>query len=201
MANTAVRWSGLLLILGAALMAIGCAILPFERTGPLFDLILLLSSMLLLLSLPAMYAKQARTAGWLGLVGHALLQTGMLVFVVALSPSLRYSSYNPPGSGENALDFLLALAFSLGLLLTAVATIRAYVFPRWSGVLLLTGASGFIYGFFIAELLPAVAGVLGITLLGIPFGFAWIGVAMLQEVVHSSEGAAQPEAANASVGR
>lgn len=78
------------------------------------------------------------------------------------------------------MDGLLALAFSLGLLLTAIATIRAGVFPRWSGILLLIGTGGFIFGFFIAELLPNVAGVLGITLLGIPFGFAWIGVAMLR---------------------
>ncbi len=80
------------------------------------------------------------------------------------------------------MDFLLALAFSLGLLLTAIATIRAAVFPRWSGILLLIGAGGFIFGFFVAELLPAVAGVLGVTLLAIPFGLAWIGFTMLREM-------------------
>jgi hypothetical protein len=191
MIRTVVRWSGLLLTIGAALLAIAFVMLPFAPSGalpPLISVPILLSSILLLLSLPGMYAKQSSAAGWTGLVGHALLQTGMLLFVVALSPGLRYPSYNPPG-GENAMDFILAVALALGLLLTAVATIRAGVFPRWAGILLLIGAGGFIFGFFIAELLPSIAGVLGITLMGIPLGFAWAGVAMLQ--VRSLPSAAQ----------
>ncbi len=180
MKQTAVRLSGAALIAGAALMALGFAMLPLGGKGPLFDLTLLVSSIFLLLSLPAMYAVQSSASGWIGLIGHALLETGLLLFVVALSPGLRYPAYNPPGAGENAVDGLLALALAAGLLLTAVATIRAGVLPRLAGTLLLVGCGGFIFGFFIAELLPAAAGVFGITLLGIPLGLATIGMAMLR---------------------
>ena len=201
MINTAFRWSGLGLITGAALMAFGFALLPFTPSGgwgPLGTAPLLLSSILLLLSLPAMYARQAAAAGWLGFTGHALLQIGMLLFVVALSPDLRNPSYKPPASEGNAIDFFLAIALSLGLLLTAIATIRAGILPRWAGILLLVGTAGFFFAFFIAELLPASAGVVGVTLLGIPTGFAWIGVALvrgvsLRSAAHSAHAGVQTE--------
>ena len=104
-----------------------------------------------------MYARQADAAGWLGLIGHALLQTGILVLVVLTSPPLLYSSFDLPFE-ESLTGFLLAIALSLGLLLTAIATLRAGVFPRWAGILLLAGTGGFFFGFFIAELLPRLAG-------------------------------------------
>jgi hypothetical protein len=135
-----------------------------------------------------MLNKRARPAG---LAGHALLETGMLLFVVALSPQLRFPSYNPPG-GDNAMDFFLAVALAMGLLLTAIATIRAGVFPRWASILLLVGTGGFFFGFFIGELLPGMAGAVDITLLGIPIAFGWVGIAMLQDgFEHSTVVAAQ----------
>ncbi len=185
MIGKAVRWSGLLLIVGSALfggaiVAVGLNLGGNPSKSPFFDLSLMLSSILLVLSLPGMYFKQARQAGWSGLAGYALLQVGILLPLVAASPGLRYPSYNPPG-GDNAVDFLLAVAFSLGLLLTGLATLRAGVYPRRTGILLLATTAGFCFDFFVAENLPSIVGQAGIALLGIllVLAFAWIGADMV----------------------
>ncbi len=187
MANAAVRWSGLLLIVGAVLLGAGIAVASIAPAGPqpsFVSVLLFLSAVLLLVSLPAMYAKQAERAGWLGLVGHALLQFGTLLPIVAASPSLRNPSYNPPPAEESAVDGLLAVAFVLGLLLTAVATIRAGVLPGGAGILLLIGMAGFFFAFFVAEYLPSIATQVSGVVLGIflALGFAWIGAAIVRGV-------------------
>jgi len=100
MTNIAIRWSGLLLIVGAALL--GTAIVMASLAPDMTQIprpanaLLFLAAILLLLSLPAMYARQADAAGWLGLTGHVLLQTGVLLFPVVSAPALLYSSFATP---------------------------------------------------------------------------------------------------------
>lgn len=184
MDDLAIRWSGLILILGAALFATAIVMISFKPVvsqpfSPTIGLLLLLSSICLLLALPAMYAKQADAAGWLGLAGHALLQTGILLLVVITAPPLLYPSLNLT-PGENIVVFLLGIAFTLGLLLTGIATLLAGVFPRWASILLLAGTAGFFFVFFIAEFLPAGAGQVGSAFFGVVFALAlaWIGLVM-----------------------
>ncbi len=184
MADTAVRWSGLLLIagatlLGAAIVLVSTNPMVNQPLSPLNSLLPLLSSIFLLLSLPAMYAKQAGAAGWLGLTGHALLQTGILLLVALASTPLLYPSLKM-APGENPVAFFLGIALSLGLLLTGIATIRASVYPRWAGIILLAATAGFFFVFFIAEFLPPQAGQIGSALFGIllALAFAWIGLSI-----------------------
>ena len=126
-----------------------------------------------------MYTKQAGASGWLGLAGHGLLQTGILLLVVVTAPPLLYPSLNA-APGENLVLLILGSAFTLGLLLTALATWMAGVFPRPASILLLAGTVGFFFVFFIAEFLPAGAGQVGSALLGVllALALAWIGLAM-----------------------
>lgn len=68
MADIAYRWSGILLIVGAAFLGIAIVLLSLKPVinqplSPGASLLLLLSSIFLLLSLPAMYARQADAAG------------------------------------------------------------------------------------------------------------------------------------------
>ncbi len=195
MTDTALRWSGLLLAIGAIAQGVGSAAIILSSSAgnqsqpQLFYILLVTSSMLLLLSFPGMYAIQAKAAGWLGLAGYMLLQIGILLPIVAVSPHLRFPSYNPPG-GENAIDGLLAIAFMLGLLLTGLAILRASVFPRWAGILVLISAFGFFFAFFIAETLPNAIGQVGDAFFSIlqAIGFAWIGANMLKRrLVWSTE--------------
>lgn len=182
MAEIAFRWSGIFLILGATLLGAAIVVLSFTPmvNRPLsshISLLLLLSAALLLLSLPAVYAKQAQVGGWVGLAGHALLQTGILLLVVLATTPLLYPSLNL-APGENLAVFLLGIALTLGLLLTGIATIQADVFPRWAGVMLLAATAGFFFVFFVAEFLPPEAGQIGAAFFGILLTLAlvWIGI-------------------------
>jgi hypothetical protein len=179
------RWGGALLIAGAVLL--GTAIFTIslkpvmsQVLSPGVSLLLLLSSILLLVALPAMYARQANAAGWVGLVGHGLLQAGTVLLVVVAAAPLIYPALKPV-PGESAVAFVLGVALTLGLLLTGIATIRADVFPRWAGILLLAATAGFFFDFFVAEFLPPITGQIGSAIFGIllALAFAWMGVALL----------------------
>ena len=184
MTKFAIRWSGLLLIIGAALLGTAIVMASFapeqsQQLPPLANAFLFSASILLLLSVPSMYARQADAAGWLGLIGHVLLQTGVLLFVVVSAPPLLYSSFDRPFE-NNVTAFLLGIALSLGLLLSTIATIRAGVYPRGASILLLIGTAGFFFSFFIAEFLPRLAGqVVGVILsIVLALALAWIGFSM-----------------------
>jgi hypothetical protein len=184
MSEIASHWSGILLILGAALLGIAIVIISLRPVmgvtlSPGAGILMLLSAILLLLSLPVMYARQANAAGWLGLTGYGLLQTGILVLVLAASTPLLYPAPQTP-PGESWTFFLLGIALTLGLLLTGIATIRADVYPRGAGILLLAAMAGFFFVFFVAEFLPPITGQVGSAIFGIllALALAWIGVAL-----------------------
>lgn len=184
MTEIAIRWSGSLLILGAVLLGTAIVIASFapettQQLPPLSNALMFLSAALLLLSLPSMYARQANAAGWLGLLGYALLQIGMLLFVAMPAPALLYASFDRPF--ENSITaFVLGIILTLGLLLTGIATLRAGVYPRWASILLLGGMAGFFFSFFVAEWLPHLAGqvvgvIMGVILI---LSLVWIGFFM-----------------------
>ena len=184
MAYIALRLSGLVLIGGAILLGATIVILSFEPVinqvfSPRISLLLLLSAILLLLSLPGMYGGQAGAAGWLGLVGYALLQAGIVLLIMIASPPILYPSLSE-ASGENLAAFVLGIALTLGLLLTGIATVRAGVYPRGSGILLLAATAGFFFDFFVAEFLPPLAGQVGSALFGVllALALAWMGLSI-----------------------
>lgn len=184
MAHMALRLSGIVLMMGAALLGAAIFLVSFipvvNQPFPLHvNLLFLVSAILLLLSLPAMYARQAHAAGWLGLTGHALLQTGVLLLVLVAAPTLLYPSRELILS-DNLVFFLLGIALTLGLLLTGIATIRAGDYPRAAGIVLLAATVGFFFDFFVAEYLPRVAGQVGAAFFGVLLALAlvWIGVAL-----------------------
>lgn len=157
MSETAVRLGGWLLVGGSSLLGFAIVKLSLrpvvnQQFSRGISVLMLISAVLLLLSLPAMYAAQSDSAGWLGLTGFALLQAGVVLFVLLASTPLLYPSITIP-AGENAAVFLLGIALTVGLVLTGIATVRAGVFPRWSGITVLAAAAGFFFLFFIAEFL------------------------------------------------
>lgn len=186
MAKTALHWGRLLLIAGAALLGVAIVLVSLNPVmnqpfSPGISYLFLLSAIFLLVSLPGMYARQANAAGWLGLVGYALLQAGTVLFAMLATPTLWYPSITGPYP-ESVSGFLLGIALTLGLLLTSIATLRAGIFPRWAGILLLAATAGFFFSFFIAEFLPPLAGRVGGAALGVllSFALAWIGFSMWQ---------------------
>ncbi|MDP9275480.1 MAG: hypothetical protein M3O99_07810 [Chloroflexota bacterium] len=111
-----------------------------------FQVIGVFGSVVIVLGLIALYSRQAERAGWLGLVG----------FVVSLAGALGYSGASwaaayivPPVSrvapsivdgpdqlvGAGLISTILLAA--VGWILFGIATIRAGVFPRWTGILII----------------------------------------------------------------
>lgn len=181
MTDTAIRVSGLLLIGGAALLGAAIVMLSLNPVinqvfPPPIASLSLMAAVLLLVALPGMYAKQAESAGWLGLVGYALLQAGIVLIVVVAATPLLYPLIRE-GAGNHPVTLLLGLALTIGLLLTGIATIRAGVYPRWSGILMLAATGGFFFVFFIAEFLAPIAGQVSSASFGVllALALAWMG--------------------------
>jgi hypothetical protein len=182
MAAIAIRWSGLVLAAGAVLLGAGIVSVSLkpvvnQTLSPLASRFFLVASIMLLLSLPAMCARQADASGWLGLAGYALLQAGIVLLVLLSATPLLYPAIKVT-SGENLYVFVLGIALTLGLLLTGMATARAGIYPQWAGILLLAATAGFFFVFFVAEFLPAPAGQVGSAVFGVllALGLAWIGL-------------------------
>jgi hypothetical protein len=182
MPDIALRWGGLALIagallLGAAIVRVSLSPAVTEPFTPGVSLIFLLASVLLLISLPSLYARQAGAAGWLGLAGYVLLQAGITLLILLAATPLLFPAIRSPVP-EHPVVFGLGIALTLGLLLTGIASLQAGVFPRWAGLLLLAAMAGFFFNFFIAEFLPPVAGKAGAALFGVLLAFAlgWMGV-------------------------
>src|SRR5512138_2689692 len=107
---------------------------------------------LVLLGLPAMYARMAGPAGLLGLVGVVLIALAWMFFGVFLSlysvlvapwladkaPALAASVPLPAGI---IIAFIVALVAELvGSALLAIPFIRGHVQPRWVGYMLVAAA-------------------------------------------------------------
>ena len=185
MSGIASRTCGILLIGGAALLAISIFIISsrpvMNRSFSLTESLLpFLAGLLLIISLPAMYSAQSAASGLPGLIGYASLQAGMLFLVAIAAPRLLFPSFNQP-LGESVTAFLLGIAFVIGLFATGIGVLQAGVFPRASGFLILAATVGFFFTFFIAEFLPAVAGQVGSVIFAVLLGlaFAWIGLSLM----------------------
>jgi hypothetical protein len=182
MTETTVRLGGLILIAGAALLGAAIVRVAFypvvnEPFTPGVGLAFLLASILLLVSLPSLHARQAQAAGWLGLAGYGLLQAGVVLLIVVAATPLLFPAVRSPVP-EHPVVFVLGIALTLGLLLTGIATYQAQVFPRWAALLLLAATAGFFFNFFIAEFLPPLAGKAGTAMFGVllALALAWMGV-------------------------
>ena len=183
--SAAVGVGGALLTAGAvlftfAVLRISTRPVVGQALAPDVAAALLGSAALLLLGLPALYAAQGSETGLLGLVGHGLLSTGLLLLVVvSANPMLHPAA--PVATGEHPLVFLLGMALAVGLLLTGVATYQADVLPRPAAVVLLGAMAGFVFVFFVAEFLPPIAGQIGTAVFGalLMAAFAWLGLALV----------------------
>jgi hypothetical protein len=178
MMRVALRASGVAVIVGTLLMGVGIALIVSLGYVVGVYTALFLGALLTLLGLPGMYAHQAQAAGWLGLVGHALLTAGFLLVLIVGAEPLVYRGAH--GLGESVTAFSLGISAIVGLLLTAIATPRARVYPRGAGLLLLVAGVLFFFSFIVAETLPPLLGQIGNILLALSLvaSFVWVGVSL-----------------------
>ena len=139
---------------------------------------------ILVFALVAIYATQAERSGLLGILGMILsvigttLASGVILVEIAGASGVEVQAVTGAGL-SGVLSLLGGLAFLIGLILFGVATMRAGVFPRWAGILLIVGDVVFGAASFSgsASLIVEVLGAL-ITCAA----FMWLGLALFSGV-------------------
>jgi hypothetical protein len=197
--TTSYRLSGIALIIGAVLSAIGLILSAFDSgtdlqslISPLtmiFSLFTIFGSLLVLLGLPGMYTRQAERAGILGLLGFlfvwyvTLFQGVMISFTnVTFIPLLAAHQVAPsvvvgtPPSTWTPFFIVSLVGQVFGILLLGIATLRARVFPRWIGWLLIaTVVLGVVsHAPFIPEALQSLSAIIAsVAIAGFGYSLLW----------------------------
>ena len=142
---------------------------------------ILAAHLLLVLALVGIYAAQVarmRLLGHLGMVlsvlGTALVSGVVLVEIAGASGAEVEAVL--AGGVAGMLATLAGLAFFVGLIMFGVATMRAAVFPRWAGLLLIVGDLVFAAGTSAGTAAPVftVGGALFTCA-----GFVWLGLPLI----------------------
>jgi hypothetical protein len=204
--TTSYRLSGVALIVGSVLSVIYLLIQGFFLTGNdlatitspmsmVSSVIGFIGSVLVLIGLPGVYARQAGRAGILGLLGflflwYVTLYQGVIIPFTSVTIISQITAHLVPQSVAVATTpppawtpfFLVSLVGQvLGILLLAIATLRARVFPRWTAWLLIAtlvvGVVSFV-PFFPQALSNLAAIIASVAVAG--FGFALLSPERLE---------------------
>jgi hypothetical protein len=215
--TTSYRLSGVALIIGSVLTIIYYVSnafisgpFPEALAGPVAvigSLIGFIGSVLVLLGLPGVYTRQAKAAGILGLLGflfvwYVTLFQGILIPFTSVTivpmlvtdPATRHLLAAGPLASFTPFFIPSLVGQTLGVLLLAIATLRARVFPRWIAWLLIATAI-----LNAASFVPFFPGALGnvATIIGY-LPLAGLGYALLsagrRESVEAQPSSAQAEA-------
>jgi hypothetical protein len=193
-----IRWSGLISLLVGVLYALAAFLHPVGEdlaavNSPKWvtaHLVYWVSVILMQFGLVGLYARQVEKAGWLGLVGFVLAFIGtgfvetilfmvstIIPFIAAQAPTIFDQAMTPPAFTVP----VFVGGFGLGYILFGVATMRAGVLPRWSGLLLIIGVSFFMISE--AQLFDRALSHVMVTIGDVVFGlgFAWAGYALWSE--------------------
>jgi hypothetical protein len=188
------RLNGLFLLIGAigAILSLLFIFLipgPDGLTGPgsiAANMVAVLSGLLLLVGLPALYRAQAKQMGILGLVGVVFLWIGMVLFLLVLSGvqildlTMPGSIPHPGGDGPPPLALIPAILggvlIVIGGVIVGITMIRAHVFAAAIGwviiissvCLLLSGPVGGVFGNTLKD------GAVGLLFAGL----AWAGATL-----------------------
>ena len=199
-----IRWSGLSLMLGGIAFAVHLISHPPGETAqyafyPLWvpsHLIGSIASILISLGLVGLYLRQSEKVVLLGFIGFILafagvtLTAGALIYLsVVLVPFLAVrgmdSLVDPKGplftsSAAQLAVGLPGLSLLLGVLLSAIATLRARMIPRWGAwLVILSIPLGIVALVFIGSSLQGILQALAGSVLGL--GLAAWGWALWSE--------------------
>lgn len=204
---TLYRWSGVILLVGGPLSlgssVLGAVLYPGNDATPqqilsalwlLEEIPFFVGILLIAMGFPGGYLRQAARAGRLGFVGFVLLWLGMLLGGVSFSvvritifpylaqsaPKLLPSNGSGPAVGGLLLIFGPALLLTVGDIVLGIATMRARVFPRWIGILLLVAGIILVLSFVLP---PSPIGNILEPGSDVAFflAFAWFGYALVAQ--------------------
>ena len=212
------RWSGIVLLVGSLIGVIGSILsvilypghtltaqqvlgTPFSIAAILF----LAWGLLLTMGLPGLYLRQATRAGALGFAGFVLLSLGLLLGGVAFGSVqvtiYPYLAQSAPkllpsgGTGPDAGFFLWILGplllLTIGSILLGIATRRAHVFPRWTGILLIV--AGVLFLLSIPPIPSPFGDIIDLASNVVFFvTLAWIGYLLMTQKQETAEVVARP---------
>lgn len=198
-----IRWSGPITMLSGLLYAVGAILHPVGESLTAVNhpdwvpshLIYWASVNFLFFGLVGLFARQAKSTGWLGLLGFVLafigtsLVASILLYVSTVLPLIASEAQGIFEKAAETPVFLLPifiLGFGLGWILLGVAVLRAGLLPRWSGLLLIVGVTLFV----ISEAVPLetmtahIFVIVGDLLFA--SGLVWIGYALWSEKSEST---------------
>jgi hypothetical protein len=181
--------AGLLLLLGHILDLGGDP----EYGTVLGGTLVLTAHVALVFALVALYAAQAQESGLLGGLGMVLsvvgttLVSGVVMVEIAGASGAEVDPVLGAGL-PSALALLGGLAFLIGLILFGAATMRAGVFPRWAGLLLIVGDVVFGAGSF-AGSAATIFEILGALITCA--ALVWLGLSLLSRSGTSAERSAR----------
>jgi hypothetical protein len=175
------RWSGWILFGGSILLItvnlLGLSLPPISSGLPSIPLSILelIGGLLVTVGLPATYLKQRKEVATLGLVGFFLLWISSFLITVVLSGyAIFYTATTPPpvhpNTAANVPAFIQYIASTgllqiIGTLLYGSVSLRAHVFTRSAGILLIAAVVVSLPQLFIASPLTALIGLLSTFLL------------------------------------
>lgn len=150
--------------------------------------------LLLVFALVALYAAQAGRGDVLNGLGMILGVGGTVMNCAAIFVEIAGAGGQDvravlTSGVTGTLTLVGGLAFLIGLILLGVATLRAGVFPRWAGPLLIAGDLVFGAGTFAGSAAPAVE-LAGAALTCA--AFVWLGWSLLQGAEVRRVGALRP---------
>ena len=209
------RWSGIVLLIGSLPGVIGSILsfvlypghtltaqqvlsTPFTIAAFLF----LAWSLLLAMSLPGLYLRQAKRARALGFVQLSLgVLLGGVVFAGVQATIYPYMAQSAPkllpsgGTGPDAgfLLWILGPTFLLGIgaILLGIGSRRAQVFPRWTGTLLII--SGVLFLLAIPPIPSPFGDIIDLASNGVFFvALAWCGYQLMTQQQETAEAVARP---------
>ena len=196
------RSSGVSLIVAGLALVSGNVLHPDQKadalaalTSPAWvpvHLAILASAILFLYGLVGYQARQEARSGALGKLGYMLTFIGSALFVGALTvdglvaPALATAHADAALEGGPLLVvfMLTAVVFAVGIILLAIATLRANVFPRWPVIVLAVGGILTAFGDPLPHLPEILAGIVfGIGMLGMGYSLLTTPRSVLQPQV------------------
>jgi hypothetical protein len=176
------RWSGLALVAGGLLLAVATALHPSRETTATIlqaevrlvaaHVLFTLSSLLVLLGLPGLYAAESVRMGRLGLAGFLLSFMGTILIAVSgnfgfIAPVLAAESpatidaisvYQP----VVALNGVAFGGFVVGFVLFGMVMVKTATLSRASGLLVAVGAPSQVFGFALAQFVSLALWIIAI---------------------------------------
>jgi len=186
--STLIRWGGLAAILSGLLLMVADFLnlaIGFGSDEPFSEVVTtgiytfqsvlnLFASVLLLMGLVGLYARQSDAAGSLGLIAFLVaflgtaLVTGFLWAILFIAPSLAIVAPGFLNEGPPPGFFSTFITFAVGWLLFGVATLRARVYPRAPAITLIVGAVLSLFPLPLVDIVLAAA-------------VAWMGYVLFME--------------------